>query len=641
MQAVVNGLQRLKEAIIDAKKKNKKAKEDSSYIVPYLWTVAYAEGVRNSDFNKGTHNHSHTQNAAVDHDFFDFHLEAVEYLLSQEDNSSKPRINRNDLWASTCYNLFVRYGTAYSHNSKSINSENNLYRNKGTLLKAISLLPYLSSIGFNHIHLLPVTAIGKMNRKGDSGSPYAIKNHLEVEAELSEPSIGLTADELFQIFVQACHRLGISVSTEFIFRTASVDSDLALDNPDWFYWISNKIKDREADSDSDAKWGRPNFSKRDLKEIKARVAEGIFSDSIKPKEQYRNMFTPVPQKVARADGRIVGFLNKKDTVRVPYGFADWPPDDKQPEWSDVTYLKLYEHPDFNYIAYDTVRMYDTELTQAENENKSLWSYLADILPNWIERFDIDGALLDMAHALPEKLLSDIESKVRQKNEQFFFLGEFFYPNEFSNKYFDGIMGGICLCNNSPEIYRQTVNDYLNMNASPYFLSGENHNTKRVVGGDDTSFAEMSIIVNSLLPGMFTVLNGTEVMDSTVMNTGLGFTFEDIENLPTDKLPLFSSLAIDWSQNPQLIVLVRDMAEIRKSIFGHDKPHVYTRDIPLTQGSLDIVIKADGKDYSLIANTSEEELTVDYKGKLIYAHKVNSKESTLSIAGMGVVLIEFE
>ena len=58
------------------------------------------------------------------------------------------------------------------------------------------------------------------------------------------------------------------------------------------------------------------------------------------------------------DGRWVGVLDDGTRVRIPGAFADWPPDDNQPPWTDVTYLRMYDHPDFNYMAYNTIRMYD-------------------------------------------------------------------------------------------------------------------------------------------------------------------------------------------------------------------------------------------------------------------------------------------
>ena len=76
--------------------------------------------------------------------------------------------------------------------------------------------------------------------------------------------------------------------------------------------------------------------------------------------------------VKKEEGRYIGTLADGTRLRIPGAFADWPPDDNQPPWGDVTYLRMYTHPDFNYIGYNTIRMYDTRLTQAEYVNRPLW-----------------------------------------------------------------------------------------------------------------------------------------------------------------------------------------------------------------------------------------------------------------------------
>jgi hypothetical protein len=558
----MSDLSYLIKSLKESSKKHKKNKYNRNYKVPTVWTIDFAKELLSSATESEGLEILHSNHKDETYDFFDFHLEACGYLNDLPEESF--RLNRNNLKESSCYNMFIRYATAYDHGS-----ETGLYNNTGTLLKAISLLPLIKAIGFNHIHLLPVTPIGKHDRKGNLGSPYAIKNPMAIDQNLVEPSIDIDAEELFKIFIDTCHKIGISVSTEFIFRTASVDSDLALDNPEWFYWLRNKVKNREAGSDSDAKYGKPNYIKRDLAKIKQKVSESDFKNSIKPKEKYREMFAPVPQKIARVESKIVGFLDKKNTVRVPHVFSDWPPDDIQPEWSDVTYFKLYDHPDFNYIAYDTIRMYDDKLTKNENINSQLWDYISSILPYWIKEYSLDGALLDMAHALPEALLDKIKEEVDSTDEDFFFMGEYFGHNATTDKYFDGIVGNLCLQNNIPENYTDIYKSHLEKSNGIMFLSSENHNTRRISEFADRDYAVMMLILNSLLPGVYYILNGTEVYDSKPMNTGLGFEPDELTNYPSEELSLFSDKSIDWNHLPTSIRMIRDMIAIRNSFIGQD------------------------------------------------------------------------
>jgi len=118
-------------------------------------------------------------------------------------------------------------------------------------------------------------------------------------------------------------------------------------------------------------------------------------------------------------------LDDGTRVRIPGAFADWPPDDNQPPWTDVTYLRMYDHPDFNYIAYNTIRMYDVRLARPENAVASLWDSIAGVIPHYQREFGIDGVMIDMGHALPMPLKQRIVSTSREINPDFAFWDENF------------------------------------------------------------------------------------------------------------------------------------------------------------------------------------------------------------------------
>ena len=73
-------------------------------------------------------------------------------------------------WKTTAvvYNLFVRLTTAFDHNDDGVISVEPLesgFRETGTLLKAIALLPYIKSLGEKTSFLLRVTELGSKARK--------------------------------------------------------------------------------------------------------------------------------------------------------------------------------------------------------------------------------------------------------------------------------------------------------------------------------------------------------------------------------------------------------------------------------------------------------------------------------------------
>ena len=62
---------------------------------------------------------------------------------------------------------------------------------------------------------------------------------LQLDANLKDNMTGseMTVEEEFQAFVEACHILDMKVMIDIIPRTNSVESDLILEHPDWFYWV--------------------------------------------------------------------------------------------------------------------------------------------------------------------------------------------------------------------------------------------------------------------------------------------------------------------------------------------------------------------------------------------------------------------
>ena len=215
---------------LDLIKKNlKKLKTDKTeYFIPALWK----EKVDPED-------------GKINVDPFDFFLERIERI---EEISKKIKIElpgKNWLDKAIVYNVFVRYLSAFDHDSDGkIDIDNKGLRETGTFLKLIAMLPYLHSLGINTLHLLPITAIGKDGKKGNLGSPYAIRDHYKLDENLAEDIPGLDVEIQFKAFVEACHSLGMKIVLEFVFRTASIDSDLALEHPRWFYWIREYIENR-------------------------------------------------------------------------------------------------------------------------------------------------------------------------------------------------------------------------------------------------------------------------------------------------------------------------------------------------------------------------------------------------------------
>ncbi len=523
--------------------------EKRNYFIPSLWMGNLRPG--EDEFNI---------------DPSGFFVERINKIISMGEQSKTNIPEKEWLGKAIVYNVFVRYLTAYDHDKDGkINIEYENFRETGTFLKLIALLPYLRSLGINTLHLLPITSIGVDGKKGDLGSPYAIRNHYALDDNLGEKIIGLSTETQFKAFVEASHHLGMKVIIEFVFRTASIDSDLSLEHPEWFYWIKENIKDRPPDSDSEYKYGNPIFTEEELKEIKNKVESGDLINLPEPHDVYKDMFMSVPKKIARVGEKIIGVYDNDRTARIPGAFADWPPDDTQPPWDDVTYLRLFNSKRFNYIAYNTVRMYDEALAKNRYRMEELWNYISDIIPFYIDQYDIDGVMVDMGHALPAPLMDSIIRKARRKKKGFVFWEENFSLNIDSVfQGYDACIGYMPFDQHEPWKMKQILR-MLERAENPisFFATPESHNTPRAVSRPGSvDYCKQTWLINRFMNQIPFMLGGFELASAQPVNTGLGFRKDELNMFPAEKLPLFSASALPWQTKAEFTEFIIKVNKIR-------------------------------------------------------------------------------
>lgn len=507
-------------------------------------------------------------------DFFLDKINEIKWICSEGNLNKKKRVRPEQ---AIVYNMFVRYSTAFDHDMNGeIDADEleNGFRETGTFMKAIALLPFIHSLGINTLYLLPITSIGSDGKKGNLGSPYAIKNPYELDENLDEPALEMDIETQFEALVEAAHLLGMNVVLEFVFRTASLDSDYARQHPEWFYWIKKEIEDRQPWENDENKYGSPLFNEEDLKEIRDKIEiEDSRENLIAPSEKFRDFFVDAPNKFRVENGKIIGIDSDGTECKIPGAFADWPPDDVQPPWNDVTYLKLYDHEDFNYIAYNTVRMYDEELSREENIVEDLWENIKNIIPHYQDRYGIDGVMIDMGHALPKELLGGILDEARKRNPNFFFWEENFIPSEKSlDTGYSAVVGYLIFdahrAEKVNELIEKMENDEFGI---PFFLTPENHNTPRAASRYyGNLFSKFAWGLCNFLPGLPFIHSGFELNESNPVNTGLGFSADVLDQYPSDKLPLFSSGAMDWTNIEEISECIQKIGILRKEYIDESK-----------------------------------------------------------------------
>ena len=377
----------------------------------------------------------------------------------------------------------------------------------------------------------------------------------------------------FAAFVEAAHHLGIRVVVEFVFRTAAKDSVWAKDHPEWFYWIRADVPDRSPGDASENAFGTPLFSRAELREIYDAVGNGRFDRLLPPHAVFRDMFAPPPPpaSVRMVRGQWRGTSTDPRTgdpveVRIPGAFCDWTPDSSQPPWTDVTYLRLYDHPDFDYIAYNTVRMYAADLARPENAVETLWKKIAEIIPHYQTLFRVDGVMVDMGHALPADLKRRMVARARAVDPDFSLWAEEFNLSPAARaEGYNVCLGPFLQTVRDPARWRDWLRSISQTGIPvPFMATAENHNTPRAVhwpGGP--AFSLYAQTLGAFLPGIPYLHNGAELAETAPVNTGFDFTDAETAALPPSRLPLFSAAAIGWTRSATLVEALRRVHQIRE------------------------------------------------------------------------------
>lgn len=115
------------------------------------------------------------------------------------------------------------------------------YSQDGTFNAVTADLDRLQSLGIEIIWLMPVHPIGKINRKGELGSYYSVKDYYAVN-----PEFGTMED--FKALVKAAHQRDIKVIIDWVPNHSSWDNPLITEHPEWY------VKDEDGNMVSPFDW---------------------------------------------------------------------------------------------------------------------------------------------------------------------------------------------------------------------------------------------------------------------------------------------------------------------------------------------------------------------------------------------------
>ncbi|KRQ87878.1 Alpha-1,4-glucan:maltose-1-phosphate maltosyltransferase [Caloramator mitchellensis] len=490
---------------------------------------------------------------------------------------------------SNVYGMQIRTSSAWDHDADGKLELTNKFglKDTGTFIKTLVLLPLIKKMGFDAIYMLPITKNSMRYSKGEMGSPYAIKNFFEIDPNLKDNLLeDTTVEDEFKAFNEACHAFGIRTMIDIIPRTSARDSDLILEHPDWFYWI--KLCDIDKYHPPTVEGFKP-FTKADDDNV-----EAIYND--KEVKEHLKLFVPSPDKINPEKWQSIQKRCKEDKsldffdlIEKEFGITTAPAfsdciNDPQPPWSDVTYLRLYldnpvksakfvDEKQPPYILFDIIR---GNVFQGKIKNIELWNKIADIIPHYQRNFGIDGARIDMGHALPYELEQMLIGKPREFDEDFGFIAE-----ELNNKAdkkalksgYNMIIGEYWWA--EPRIkeghFKKMIYDVSKLKL-PVFATAETPDTPRAAsreGGKD--FSKFAAVINNFLPNTVPfITSGMEIFEVQPMNLGLdpqpNGRFMLPENDPLyGKLAFFDKYALHWNDaiSNNMIELIEKISKIRR------------------------------------------------------------------------------
>ncbi|MBI4581152.1 MAG: alpha-amylase [Planctomycetes bacterium] len=494
----------------------------------------------------------------------------------------------------TMYGMMVRMTTAWDHDADgriaaAPGRRRDRYQELGTFLKSCLVLPLLAKMGVTTLYLLPVVKISNLFRKGELGCPYSAKDFLQLDASLHDPLAGddpAAVKDEFAVFVECAHRLGMRVMLDVAPRTAARDCDWILEHPEWFYWIDRRFEaDWRAPRLPDVHYENPIPGRLDEVYRVPAVREHLQKFRVAPSITHPREWAEFAAGARRRPPEnLMAAIAHRFGVITPPGFSDVI-NDRQPAWSDVTYFRLYldhapeaaallEDPERQppYVLFDTIKC---NLFPGRRPNRELWNRLADIIP-FYQQFGIDGARLDMAHALPSDLERTILDRPRRRDPDFCFFAEDLSARNHARVRKAGynvLLGPSWYCQpraSDGQMHRMLAE--LPSLKLPVLAAAETPDTPRAtVRRGGPRFSRQAVVVNMFLPNAVPMINsGMEVLERQPMNLGLDVGRPGRYALPRrdpqyGKLAFFDPYALHWTNpgGPEMVDLIARASALRR------------------------------------------------------------------------------
>ena len=129
-------------------------------------------------------------------------------------------VERDSTYTSLIQPEWSRNAVIYEVNWRQITNE-------GTIEALGEQLPRLKDLGVDILWLMPIHPISELNRKGELGSYYAVRNYKDVNPELGNI-------DSFKAFVAKAHELGFKVIIDWVPNHTGCDNAWVAEHPEYY-----------------------------------------------------------------------------------------------------------------------------------------------------------------------------------------------------------------------------------------------------------------------------------------------------------------------------------------------------------------------------------------------------------------------
>jgi len=426
--------------------------------------------------------------------------------------------------------------------------------------------------------------IGRANRQGSRGSPFALADPFATEPSLGDQLVPeMSAQEQYRALTQACCLLGMRVGSVVPTATLSIDSPLFRDHPDLGFWWAAHLGESLSTMpcDLEAPVATPRYLPRD-----PAVRSDRFSEPPKPPVGERRYGAEETFFVGRVEGRTVTLANAFTDVA--------PADSENAVWPDVAMLN-YTSLRYPYFAgASTESIFDpSRPAYALTERVLEWRHAT---------FGESVFLVDLSANVPAAVLDGARSRIGGRGGTATFIGEELWSFDAQNEGLDAVVGPLPYCVSAHTHNRAVLVESLRYHLqelqrrrgkNTYLAALANHDTMPVL----PEYAAILCACYAFLPDAVTLIfSGSEWHAQTVTNPEFGLSTTPSlralrRTLGHDVRALFNDIPLSWGDLPchvhdgqtvaELPALYRQLAHMRAGL-GVDGSWTYAFWTPETR-----------------------------------------------------------